>query len=132
MARILVIEDEAAIRANISRVLHFENHEVLVAEDGDIGLETARLERPDLILCDIMMPRMDGITVLHTLRPHPVLGAIPFIFLTARADRAEIEAKLSYPVDDYLIKPFNLQELLSVVSHHLEMQRNCHGTPDCQ
>ena len=130
MARILVIEDEATIRANIARVLRFENHQVIVAEDGHLGLQATRSEYPELILCDIMMPRMDGIAVLNALRSDPQLGNIPFVFLTARADRAEVEAKLTFPADDYLIKPFNLQELLAVVDRQLEIQRKLYGLSD--
>ncbi|MBS1197249.1 MAG: response regulator receiver sensor signal transduction histidine kinase [Proteobacteria bacterium] len=130
MARILVIEDDPTIRANLARVLRFENHEVIVAEDGHVGLQAARTECPQLILCDIMMPRMDGISVLNALRPDSQLSVIPFVFLTARADRAEVEAKLTFPADDYLIKPFNLQELLAVVNRQLENQRKLYGLSD--
>lgn len=123
MARILVIEDDACIRANIARVLQFEKHEVMVAEDGEIGVQTARTKHPDLILCDIMMPKMDGITVFETLRNELEFKEIPFVFLTARADRIEIEARLSTPVDDYLIKPFNLKDLLDVILRNLQKYR---------
>ena len=130
MARILVIEDDPTIRANLARVLRFENHEVIVAEDGQLGLQAARSELPQLILCDIMMPRMDGIAVLNALRPDPKLSTIPFVFLTARADRAEVEANLTFAADDYLIKPFNLQELLATVNRQLENQKRLYGLSD--
>ena len=130
MAKILVIEDEATIRTNLVRVLRFENHEVFAAEDGQLGLLAACSQHPEIILCDIMMPKMDGIAVFEAMRKHPELMGIPFVFLTARADRTEVECKLSSPVDDYLVKPFNLQELLDVVNRNLQKSRECHGLPD--
>lgn len=130
MAKILVIEDEAVIRNNLLRVLSFEAHEVHTAQDGHLGLEAAMKQSPELILCDIMMPGMDGISVFETLQQDAKLASIPFIFLTARADRCEVEGKLSRPATGYLIKPFALQELLDVVNRNLSHSDICHGLPD--
>lgn len=130
MAKILVIEDEAVIRNNLLRVLRFEEHEVCTAEDGHLGLEAAMKQPPELILCDIMMPRMDGIAVFEAMQKDAKLALVPFIFLTARADRCEVEGKLSRPATDYLIKPFALQELLEVVNRNLSHSNIYHGLPD--
>lgn len=131
MAKILIIEDEATIRANLARFLRFERHQVIIAEDGQIGLQAIRSERPELILCDIMMPRMDGITVFETLQTETeALQKIPFVFLTARADRMEVEALLTAPPDDYLIKPFNLQDLLAVIDRNLRQSGKNNGLPN--
>lgn len=130
MARILIIEDEATIRTNLVRVLRFENHEVFAAEDGQLGLLAAYSQLPDIILCDVMMPKMDGIAVLEALRKNSQFMEVPFVFLTARADRSEVECRLTTPVDDYLVKPFNLQELLDTINRNLQKSRECHGLPD--
>ena len=113
MAKILIIEDEAPIRDNLVRFLRLEGYTALTAENGRLGLEIARLELPDLILCDVMMPEMNGIAVLDALRHDPAIEHTPFIFLTAGAEREDMQAGLTHGADNYVTKPFNLRELLS-------------------
>lgn len=120
MTSILVIEDEAIIRDNIATVLRFEDYEVYQAENGQVGVELARQHLPDLIICDVMMPELDGYGVLETLRDDPDTTMIPFIFLTARVEKADMRRGMHLGADDYLTKPFSQQELLDAVSSRLK------------
>ena len=120
MTRILVIEDEAPLREEIVAMLDFEGFLVLSAPDGRVGVELAEHEQPDLIICDIAMPELDGYEVLVTLRENPMTAMIPFIFLTARADRSFRRHGMELGADDYLTKPFTSSELLAAVSVRLE------------
>lgn len=119
MKTILVIEDEQAIRANVARILHYGNFQVLEAENGWEGVETARAYLPDLIICDIMMPGLDGYQVFRHLSDQAETAIIPFIFLSAKADRSEIRQGMVLGADDYLTKPFTSAELLQAVSARL-------------
>jgi len=119
MNKILIIEDDAQTRENIEIILQMENHRVFTAPDGKAGLELARRENPDLIVCDLMMPELDGFTVLRTLRGEPGTAAIPFIFLTARAERADQRAGMNYGADDYLCKPVDAEDLLAAIQARL-------------
>lgn len=110
---ILIIEDEARTRANLAVILEMEHYRVLTAEDGLPGLALARTERPDLILCDVTMPGLDGHGVLSALRENPATAAIPFIFLTARGERRDLRAGMDLGADDYLVKPTAATELLA-------------------
>lgn len=116
MARILVIEDEAPIRQNLVFLLRAEGHEVESAPNGRAGLEMVDKFHPALVLCDVMMPELDGFGVLEALRGKPATASLPFIFLTARADRADLRKGMSGGADDYLTKPFTRQEVLEAVS----------------
>jgi signal transduction histidine kinase len=118
--KILVIEDEAAILNNILEMLELEGFEVIGAENGLAGVRRAREHKPDLIICDITMPELDGYEVLVLLRSDPATVAIPFIFLTARADRPFMRHGMELGADDYLTKPFSLGELRSAVASRLE------------
>jgi two-component system, sensor histidine kinase and response regulator len=115
MKTVLIIEDETILRKDIVDLLQFENYRALEAETGTEGVEQARLHMPDLIICDISIPEMDGYEVLRTLRSDHEFPQIPFIFLTARAERQDIEKGLSMGANDYLTKPFTIQYLLSTV-----------------
>lgn len=119
MKKILLIEDNPDIRENTSEILQLAQYEVLTAENGKEGVQLALKELPDLIICDIMMPVLDGYGVLHLLSKNETTAGIPFIFLTAKADRGDVRKGMSMGADDYLTKPFNDQELLSAIETRL-------------
>ncbi len=114
--KILVVEDEMSIRDNLLRILRLEGFELVEAANGREGLARARTELPDLILCDVMMPELDGFGMLQALRADPLTAAIPLIFLTARADRSDRRRGMNLGADDYLGKPFSRDELLDTIS----------------
>lgn len=120
MKKILVIEDELSLRKDIIEMLTFEGFDVVGAEDGAIGVREASIHIPDLIICDIMMPKLDGYQVLHELRKDYRTAAIPFIFLTARTDKVDRRLGMEQGADDYLTKPFTVTELLKTVQTRLE------------
>lgn len=120
MTTILLIEDHAPLRDNLREMLALEGFRVLVAESGRVGLELAAREHPDLILCDIMMPGMDGQEVLQRLRGTPVTKALPFIFLTAKGTPPDIREGMNLGADDYLPKPVLRNDLLKAVRMRLE------------
>jgi CheY-like chemotaxis protein len=119
MAKILVIEDEYQMRANIATILEMEAFDVICAENGRRGVELARTEKPDLILCDLMMPDIDGEAVLEHLRREPHTARIPFVFLTARGQTAFVKKTLPVAPERYLGKPVSAQELLDTIQKHL-------------
>ena len=119
MARILVIEDEPELRANVVRMLKAEGYEVDTAEDGEAGMESALVRPPDLIICDIAMPRMDGFGVLFSLRENVTTSKIPFIFLTASTRTYDRNFGVELGANDYITKPFKLQELLDAVKKRI-------------
>ena len=119
MTRILLIEDQAAMRRNLSLMLKMEGFAVLVAENGRAGLEVARRDKPDLILCDVTMPELDGHEVLEKLRADPATATIPFIFLTARGDKPDIRHGMNLGADDYLTKPAQRAEVLAAIAARL-------------
>jgi two-component system, sensor histidine kinase and response regulator len=122
--RILVIEDDVSLREfMIKYFLEKEGYFVITAENGEVGLEKAKQEAPDLIICDIMMPKMNGYEVIQALHQHPPTASIPFIFLTAMSDRANIRDGMNLGADDFLTKPFVSQELISAVGKRLEKKR---------
>lgn len=124
MTKILVIEDEELIRENIIELLNEEKFTTLGAENGEIGLQLAQSEKPDLVLCDIMMPKMNGYRVLKLLRQNPETAAIPFIFLTAKSTMPDWRVGMNLGADDYLIKPLTSKELLRAIHARLEKQAN--------
>ncbi len=132
MKTILIIEDQPDMRENISTILAMEDFAVLEAVDGRKGIELARDEKPDLILCDIMMPEMDGYDVLHALRADRTVAGTPFIFLTAKGEKRDQRAGMNLGADDYLTKPVSATELLAAVNARLarEQVRTSNGTPD--
>lgn len=119
MKKILLIEDNLEMRENTSEILELANYEVETAENGKIGVEKARTCSPDLIICDIMMPEMDGYGVLYLLGKDPKTSNIPFVFLTAKADKSDLRKGMNLGADDYLTKPFEEMELLSAVESRL-------------
>lgn len=119
MARILVIDDEAPIRENLVRFLALEGHEVIQAMDGRMGLEAIRTHKPDFILCDVMMPHLDGFEVLAATHADPTLRGIPFVFLSASAEPEKLEAALQQGATGYVTKPFNLANLRQLLATQL-------------
>jgi two-component system, sensor histidine kinase and response regulator len=119
MFKILVIEDEEELREIVCEILRAENCLVIEAEDGQIGIQKAKEEIPDLIICDIRMPKPDGYEVLSQLRNHVSTQKIPFIFLSAKAAKEDRHLGINLGANDYLTKPFTRQELLSVLATHL-------------
>ncbi len=119
MKTILLIEDNAPIRENTAEILELAGYRVLTAENGKLGVELALIDRPDLIICDIMMPVLDGYGVLHIVNKNPELAGIPFIFLTAKSERTDLRRGMELGADDYLTKPFDDTELLSAVESRL-------------
>jgi DNA-binding NarL/FixJ family response regulator len=120
MKKILVIEDEPEMRRNLATILRLENFQPLTAENGRVGLESVRTNKPDLVLCDVMMPELDGYGVIAALRADPETVAIPFIFLTAKGEKPDIRAGMNLGADDYLTKPVGKADLLSAIRSRLE------------
>src|SRR5690606_25567285 len=116
---ILVIEDHNDIRESVVEILELADYRVLSAPDGKVGVELALKHVPDLILCDIMMPVMDGYGVLYLLGKHEETANIPLIFLTAKAERADMRKAMDMGADDYLTKPFDDMELLNAIESRL-------------
>jgi diguanylate cyclase (GGDEF)-like protein len=119
MPKILVIEDGLDVRACIIELLEVEGFEVIAAETSPEGVQFAQELSPDLILCDVMMPEMDGYEVLASLRQHPVTETVPFIFLTAKATKSDLRHGMELGADDYLTKPFTRSELLAAIATRL-------------
>ncbi|WP_336518408.1 response regulator [Pollutibacter soli] len=120
MKKILVIEDNEDIRSNTAEILELSNYKVAVAENGKIGVVKALEIIPDLIICDIMMPELDGYGVLHALQRNESTKNIPFIFVTARTERSDFRKGMDLGADDYLAKPFDGTELLNAVDRRLK------------
>ncbi len=115
MKTILVIEDNEDIRENVAEILTLSDYKVLTAANGKEGIEVAQKHVPDLIICDIMMPGVDGYGVLHILHKDPSTQNIPFIFLTAKSERSDFRAAMEMGADDYITKPFAGNELLNAI-----------------
>lgn len=120
MKKILIIEDNEDVRENITEILELANYEVLAAENGKVGVSYAQQHHPDLIICDIMMPELDGYGVLHILSKNPSTAPVPFIFLTAKAEKDDFRKGMNLGADDYLTKPFDDIELLDAVETRLK------------
>src|SRR5271165_5631454 len=120
MKKILVIEDEPEMRRNLTTILRLENFRALPAADGRIGLELAKKEKPDLILCDVTMPELDGYGVIAALRADMETVAIPFIFLTAKGEKPDMRVGMNLGADDYLTKPVAKPDLLAAIRSRLE------------
>ena len=123
MTKILVIEDEEAIRENILELLEAENFTAVGAANGKTGIKLALEQIPNLILCDVMMPEIDGYGVLKALRSEPITATIPLIFLTAKADKTDLRQGMELGADDYITKPCTPQELLKAIEIRLERQK---------
>lgn len=120
MAKVVVIEDHADMRENICEILELANYKVLSAPDGKAGVEMVRKELPDLVLCDIMMPELDGYGVLYYLSKHKETASIPFIFLSAKSEKEDFRKGMLMGADDYLTKPFKEIELLDAIEARLK------------
>lgn len=120
MKKILLIEDNVDVRENTAEILTLANYHVITAQNGKEGVELAQQQNPDLIICDIMMPVLDGYGVLHMLSKNPETATIPFIFLTAKAERSELRKGMEMGADDYITKPFDDIELLNAIESRLK------------
>ncbi|GAB1445087.1 MAG: response regulator [Cyclobacteriaceae bacterium] len=120
MKNILIIEDNLEVRENTAEILELAGYKVFTAENGKIGVEVAIDEKPDLIVCDIMMPVLDGYGVLHLLSKNPETTTIPFIFLTAKAEKSDYQKGMEMGADGYISKPFDDTELLNAIETRLK------------
>lgn len=134
MKKILLIEDNPEVRENTSEILSLANYQVITAENGKIGVDLAQREKPDLIICDIMMPELDGYGVLHILSKNEATSTIPFIFLTAKTEKSEVRKGMNLGADDYLTKPFDDTDLLNAIEARLRksamQQKHYESTPE--
>jgi len=138
MVKVLLIEDNEEVRENTSEILELANYDVEIAENGKIGVEKAYAFKPDIIVCDIMMPELDGYGVLHILSKSPATASIPFIFLSAKAEKSDMRKGMNLGADDYLTKPFEETELLDAIETRMkksdllkkEFKRNEDGFED--
>ncbi len=124
MSTILVIEDNQDIRENIAELLNLSGYETIEAEDGNEGVKLALEHLPDLILCDIMMPKLDGYGVLHILSRHDETLRIPFIYLTAKTDKLDVRKGMTLGADDYITKPYDESDLLTAIENRLKKSQN--------
>src|SRR6218665_2935500 len=120
MKTILIIEDNPEVRENTAEILELAGYQVVQAANGKAGVELAQRSRPDLIICDIMMPVLDGYGVIHLLNKHPETASIPFIFLTAKSERMDFRKGMEMGADDYISKPFDDIELLNAIESRLK------------
>jgi CheY-like chemotaxis protein len=120
MKKILLIEDNKDVRENTAEILELAQYTVITAINGKEGVELAKKEKPDLIICDIMMPVLDGHGALHLLSKNEETAGIPFIFLTAKAERSDFRKGMEMGADDYLTKPFDDVELLNAIESRLK------------
>ncbi len=133
MKKLLVIEDNTEVRENIAEILELSGYDVATAENGKIGVEKAVSEKPDLILCDVMMPELDGFGVLRILDRNVYTADIPFIFLTAKSEKNDFRKGMNLGADDYITKPFDDVELLDAIEQRLKKReriiKSFDGTP---
>ncbi len=120
MKKILIIEDNTEVRENLSEILALSGYQTITAENGKVGVEKAVADRPDLILCDVMMPELDGFGVLHILSKQAATADIPFIFLTALAEKGDFRKGMALGADDYIVKPFDDTALLQTIETRLK------------
>jgi CheY-like chemotaxis protein len=119
MKKIVLIEDNPEIRETTQEILELADYEVEVAENGKVGVELVKKAKPDIVICDIMMPVLDGYGVLRILSKNPGTSTIPFIFLTAKADKTDLRKGMNLGADDYITKPFDESELLEVIESRI-------------
>ncbi len=140
MKTVLLIEDDAALRENTEELLELSNYKVITAPNGRLGIERATEYLPDIVVCDIMMPEIDGYGVLHELSSKETTKHIPFIFLSAKTEYKEIRKGMDLGADDYLTKPFEEEDLVSAIESRLAkgeivtkmMEGQVKGQPDLQ
>src|SRR6185503_12136338 len=123
MKKILVIEDEPEMRRNITTLLRYYHYEPVAAANGREGVEAARRDRPDLILCDVMMPELDGHGVLQALQVEASLARIPFIFLTAKGEKEDLRSGMNLGADDYIAKPVSNADLILAIEVRLRRSK---------
>ena len=119
MKKILVIEDEPEMRRNFTALLRYKHYQPIPAENGSLGIQLARQQKPDLIICDVMMPELDGYAVLRALQADPALALIPFIFLTAKGEKDDLRSGMNLGADDYLTKPVANADLVQAIEARL-------------
>ena len=119
MKKILIIEDEPEMRRNLTTILRLEGFQPVAVENGRVGVEMAQKEKPDLILCDVMMPELDGYGVIKALHNEAETMNVPFIFLTAKGERTDVRSGMNLGADDYLTKPVDKAELMRAVRARL-------------
>jgi DNA-binding response OmpR family regulator len=122
--KILLIEDDNVMRENTVELLQLSHYDVAWAENGKMGIKRALSFQPDLIICDIMMPELDGYSVLHLLSKETATAGIPFIFLTAKSKMSDMRLGMNMGADDYITKPFQDIELLHAIESRLERHKN--------
>lgn len=122
--KILIIEDTDSLRTSIAEVLQLEGFEVIQTADGFEGVNLAIEHLPDLILCDILMPGISGYEVLEQIKQHPPLATVPLVFITALSDRSNVRKGMDMGADDYLVKPFTIEELLSAVNSRIKVRQS--------
>ena len=127
MRKVLIIDDDEDFREDVSEILLLSNYVPLIAEDGKSGVAKALREKPDVILCDVGMPNLDGFSVFHILSRHPETGGIPFIFMTGKSDIKDIRRGMGMGADDYLVKPFDETDLLNSVEMRLNKNNGSKG-----
>jgi CRP-like cAMP-binding protein/CheY-like chemotaxis protein len=130
MKNVLLIEDNDLIRATTAELLELAGYAVRTAENGKSGVELALATKPDLVVCDIMMPVLDGYGVLHIFNQNPQLAGVPFIFLTAKTERPDVRKGMELGADDYLTKPFEESELLNAIASRLNRFRQLQPSYD--
>ena len=123
MKKVLLIEDNLEMRENTAEILELSGYQVVTAENGKIGIEKAKQYTPDLIICDIMMPELDGYGVLRVLSKIPITSNIPFIFLTAKTERDDFRKGMALGADDYITKPFDDVELMDAIELRLKKHK---------
>ncbi len=123
METILFIEDDAALRENLGKILSLNNYYPLLAETGTMGLQVAKKMQPDLIICDIMLPDIDGYQILSELSNNKETNTIPFIFLTAKAEMSDLRKGMNLGADDYLTKPLKTKEVLKAIRLRLDKKK---------
>ena len=124
MVHILIIEDDLTLRGNTAELLELEGYKVTTATNGKTGLQRIKRNPPDLILCDLLMPEMDGFTLLGRIGQYSRLKRIPFIFFSAKTEKIDIRAGIDAGADDYLIKPFELDALLASIAKCLHKKQS--------
>lgn len=132
MKKILIIEDNFEVRENLAEILMLSNYTAIEAENGKEGIKQAIETLPDLILCDVMMPELDGFGVLKIINKHPKLMHIPFMFLTAKSEKSDFRKGMGLGADDYITKPFDDVELLEAIEMRLQKHEKLQALENSQ
>ncbi|GCC50396.1 hypothetical protein SanaruYs_06110 [Chryseotalea sanaruensis] len=116
MRKVLIIEDNLEVRENTVEILELKGFSVISAENGKEGIAKAEIEKPDIILCDIIMPDIDGYRVIKELKAHPITAKIPFIYVTASGEKSEVKLAMNMGANAYVRKPFDVNELIEKIN----------------